>query len=262
MPEVHPLQFPCRLPPDPRGIPCGRNYPRFLRAGRDNILGTATNIPARHLQPGRVLDALSGLEGHAIYSKLIDPSVLDVREQYPMYDPARIRRYLDDPTKKIPRSLVPSLDIVVTRQDASSPCGYRFEAICVKEFKELGKRDIQRRLIREEEFCASLDWSWTLFTRREVIARRTESARSVCMMAREADLMSLREHALKITPIVVQQAGKVSLRRLKVLVAKAVEDDRLRADELIAATILFGFVHLDLDAPFNNDSPIHIATKT
>lgn len=261
MPHVHPLQFPCRLPPDARGIPCGRNYPRFLRAGRDNTYGTATNIPAKNLQPGRVLDALSTLEQHAIYSKLIDPSVLDVREQYPMYDPERIRKYLDDPSKRIPRSLVPSLDIVVTRQSSSSSTGYTFEAICVKEFEELGKEEIQRRLIREQEFCASLNWSWTLFTRREVDEQQTKSARSVCMMARDADLMGLKDYALKIAPLILQKAGKVSLRRLKTLVAKAVEPDQLRADELIAAAILFGFVKLDLDAPFDNDSPIHLTAE-
>lgn len=108
MPEVHPLQFPCRLPPDLRGIPCGRNYPRFLRAGRDNILGTATNIPARHLQPGRVLDALSGLEGHAIYSKLIDPSVLDVREQY-----SSQRRCTSMPFRRSSPSFEPAMRIEI-----------------------------------------------------------------------------------------------------------------------------------------------------
>lgn len=59
----------------------------------------------------------------------------------------------------------------------------------------------------------------------------------------------------------LRKAGKVSLRRLKTLVTKAVEPDQLRADELIAAAILFGFVILDLDAPFNNDSPIQVAAK-
>lgn len=261
MSDVQPLLFPCQLPPDARGIPCGRNYPRFLRAGRDNTSGTATNIPAKSLQPGRVLDALSMLERHAIYSKLIDPSVLDVREQYPMYDPARIRKYLDDPSKRIPRSLVPSLDIVVTRQSSSTSSGYTFEAICVKEFEELGKKEVQRRLIREQEFCASLNWSWTLFTRREVVEQQTNSARSVCMMARDADLMSLKDHAQKIAPLIIRQAGKVNLRRLKTLVAKAAEPEQLRADELIAAAILFGFVKLDLDAPFNSDSPVYLKAQ-
>ena len=174
------LTFPCRLPPDPRGFPHGRDYPRFLRATYDNKQGTGWNIPS--LKTGRVLDALSTNEWHLFIRALVDPKVLDAREQYPMHDLVRLAPYLADPTRRIPKSLVPTIDLLLTIQDPTSDCGYRFEAVCVKPWEQLGEPDVQRRIDREQSFCNKLGWKWTLFTEREIVRARSKAGHLLCMM--------------------------------------------------------------------------------
>jgi hypothetical protein len=254
MSVVPQLTFPCRLPPDPRGFPHGKDYPRVLRATYDNNKGTGWNIPS--LKTGRTLDAMSTIERHLFVRSQVDPLVLDSRDQYPMHSLAKLAPYLKDPTRRIPRSLVPTLDMVLTIQDAGARDGYRFEAVSVKPYSELGDRDVQSRMAREQEFCDSLDWRWTLFTERETDPARYKSGHLLCCMAAHSDLDSLRGVAEANANYVADRSNDKPLRQVKRALAKRLNTDTARASEIIAAMALFGFVKLDFDAELSDGDPL------
>jgi hypothetical protein len=254
MSAVPQLTFPCRLPPDPRGFPHGKDYPRVLRATYDNNQGTGWNIPS--LKTGRTLDALSTIEMHLFVRAQVDPLILDSREQYPMHSLAKLGPYLADATRRIPRSLVPTLDMVLTIQDASSPDGYRFEAVSVKPYSELGDPAVQSRMAREQEFCEDLNWRWTLFTEKQTNPARYKSGHLLCRMAAQSDLDSLREIAEANANYVADRANDKPLRQVKRSLATRLNTSTAHASEIIAAMALFGFVKLDFDAELSDGDPL------
>lgn len=248
------LKFPCRLGPDVRGIASGPDYPRFLRAGYDNNKGTGWVVDSP--KSGRMMDALSGIERAAMYMALIDPQVLDIREQYPAYDVNRLAKYLEDPARRIPRSIVPNLDLLLTRLDSRAPGGFSYEAVFVKGSLKLGNIEVQDRIDREIDFCDGLGWSWSLFTEKHAAMRGLQASREICLMAKHIDLDSIRGECEDAAPRIVARADGRSLRAVVGSLARSLRIEPARASGLIAGAALHGFLTVDVTKPIENGFPL------
>lgn len=240
--------------PDERGMESGRNYPRILRAGYDNDRGTAWNYHS--VKSGRTIDALSMLERAAGYKALIDPTVLDLREQYPAYDIARMGKYLDDLTRRIPRSQVPTFDLLLTRKDSQAERGYSYEAVFIKYYDDLASAAVQRRMEREQRFCDALNWRWTLCTEQDVPEARVESARILCLLANSLSLDAVRHQCLTAVPKLLARVDGRPLKAIRTSLGRALGIAPDQVGPLIAAMALHGFIEVDLDQPFEESSPL------
>lgn len=251
------LQFPCRLPCDIRGVPSGPEYKPFLIAGRDNRHGTGWNPVG--LKAGRRMQCLSTLERTAVYRYELDSTVLDIREQYPMYNSERIADLLADPQRRIRRNEVATLDLVLTRLDPIAPLGYSHQAVSIKHVADLGRADVQRRFEREQAFCHQLGWRWTLLTEREVSRIQATAARTVCRLATDLDLESLRQHAQDLARLMLRQPVGATLRAALAALARKTGTKADRVLQLIAVAILYGYLHLDPNQPFERGSPLIVS---
>lgn len=230
----------------------------MLVAGRDNTLGTGWN-PAG-LKAGRTMQCLSTLERTAVYRFELDPTVLDIREQYPIFDSDRLDRLLATQARRIPRTQVATLDLLLTKLDLQAPAGYSYQAVSIKYVSDLGREEVQRRLDREEAFCQKQGWRWTLMTEREVSKAKAAAARTVCRMATGVDLEALREPALKAAQLLKHRPPAISLKATLEQVGRALSASTAQASHLVAAAVLYGFVALDLSQPLNLRSPLALAT--
>ena len=241
-------------------MPHGSAYARVFRAGRDNSMGTAWNLHS--VKSNRVMDALSGIERSAMYEALLDPSVLDLREQYPAYDAERIQKYLNDTSLRIPRSMIPTMDLVLTRLDERSPSGLSFEVVSSKYVKELGRPAVQRRLERDVEFCQALNWTFTLHTERETSDVRRNSARTLCMMADGLDVDALREPAWSAAAKVRAMADGRTFAALKRSVGRSLSLSVAQVGHLVSVMALHGFISVNLDKQFDESSPFCLSEQT
>ena len=248
------LRFPCLMKKDPLGIPCGPAYPVFLRAAYDNTRGTAW--VAHCAKSGTSLHALSTLERAAFYEAIIDPSVIDARPQYPMVDAKRLEKYLADPTLRIPRSLVPSMDLVLTRLDRKASPQIRFEAVSIKYSEELADAAVQRRIDRDQVFCQRVGWNWKLFTELEYSEQRLESSRRIAKRTNDLNLESVRPDALSAAPRIAKFADGRTLNEVAAALARSQSVSRSRAMDLIAAAAMHGFIAVSLNKPYDLDMPL------
>jgi hypothetical protein len=241
---------------DPLGIPCGPAYPVFLRAAYDNTRGTAW--VAWCAKSGTSLHALSTLERAAMYEAIIDPSVIDVRPQYPMVDAKRLAKYLADPTLRIPRSLVPTMDLVLTRIDRNASSQIRFEAVSIKYVAELADVAVQRRIDRDQVFCQRVGWHWRLFTELEYVEERRKSSRRIAKRTDDLNLESVRPYALSAAPRITKFADGRTLNDVAAALARSQSVSRSRAMDLIAAAVMHGFIAVDLNKPYDLNMPLFV----
>lgn len=242
------LEFPCRLGRDPLGMPTGPDYVASLRAGYDNTQGSAWNVFSP--KSGRTLHCLSSLEAGACLDAILDPQVLDVREQYPMLDPSKLHRYREDPALPIPRSRVPTFDVVTTRLDPDAASGVGYQAGYVKYVHELGQPKVGRRIDRDLAFCQPLNWAFRVFTEREYSDQRAKNARAIVRRLRTQDINGLRNAALDIAPVIRHYAdGQRTLEHVITLAAAKTNKKLtpLIVLDLVAAGVLFGYLRIDLD---------------
>lgn len=252
------LQFPCSVTRDPRGVPCGPAYRPMLVAGWDNTIGTGWNTAG--LKAGRTMQCLSTLERTAVYRFELDPAVLDIREQYPIYDPDRLGKLLATRERRIARNEVATLDFVLTRLDPQTPSGCRYQAVSVKHVADLGRKSVQRRLEREQLFCQQQGWHWTLMTEREVTKAQAVASRAICRMATGIDLEALREPARKVADLLRRRPPTSSLQATGSFIQRTLGTLPEQAMHLIAAAVLYGYIALDLRQPLNLRSPLVLAT--
>lgn len=250
------MRFPCRLGRDPLGIPSGPRYTPCLRANYDNKFGTGWSIPCP--KSGRKINALSMNEKALFYDSILDPEVLDLRDQYPLLDRQRLRRYLENPGLRIPRSLVPTFDLVQTRINPNRPAGIGYLAINVSPVSELGVR--VKRFDREERFCEALEWEWRIFTDRERVDQRSQTASEIVHRLKNLDVEDLRQPALDLAPSIRRHARPDrTLREVSQLVAKNRPDlSPQKILDLIAVAAIYGFLPLDLNRPLRKCSPLYL----
>ena len=262
MPETPPplLRFPCRLGPDNRGIPSGAAYPRLARAGWDNQRGTAFTVVSS--KSGRVLDAMNGLVKRCVYRALVDPSVLDIRDNYPAFDVDRIKAHYATEKGRIPTRLVPTLSLVLTQADPAAPQGVVYRALRVVPFESLTTSTTQQTIDTDQRFCDEQGWRWSLVTEREVPVGVARTARAISVIGDKLNLDGLRSQAEQVAPMVQRRADGRSLKSLSASIAKTLGTSPQDVINLIAAMAMHGFIKLDLGSTFDRRSPLVLVETT
>lgn len=158
---------------DPMGLPNGKDYQPFIRAGKGGSKGTGTE----EFSPltGRVHDYLSLVEADFHYCLHMVPNVIDIREQYPFFDRDRISEKYNNQLKSIPRTEIKTLDFIVTVEDQGKT---RLIARSIKDSK-LSAHQHLRQLLREKTLCEHYGITWKLVTRESIPEMVSKNARLI-----------------------------------------------------------------------------------
>jgi len=141
----------------------GAEYKPFLRAREYGSLGTTSHLPNPYI--GRVMELFSQGELEFAYILLWDPSVTDIREQYPLpiedaLAVARLLKYRYPHNKETPMTS----DFLVDYQD------HHQEVFSVKYSREsvLGHRRALEKLAIEKMYWECVGVKWSLIFRTEL----------------------------------------------------------------------------------------------
>lgn len=249
------LEFPCRLPPDPRGVPHGAAYLPFKNYLTDG--GFATGSGFRGIKAGRTHSALGALAREFIELQELDPSVLDIREEYPAYDEAWVRERLTAGTR-IGKTDLMCLDVVLTKIHPSSPGSVLYQACFLRPEDQFGDEADARRVERERAFCSKWKFEWKFVDQRYFEAANTRAAAHVVDILRGLrDIESSKDRAHEAGSILRRRPFE-TLRHALTAIARGLRVDRQRARELFAVAVAYGYVELSPEHPLEESKPLRI----
>ncbi|UXU92367.1 TnsA endonuclease N-terminal domain-containing protein [Burkholderia sp. S-53] len=226
---------------DPRGLANGRHHRSFLKPtiGRKGLANAAWSPKTQ-----RDHSYLSFGERNVHYWLHFQANVVDIREQYPCFDPDELAAYLDS-GRRIPRNKVMTLDFVLTLSPTTNK-PLRYVGVSVKENHELESgEDVWERFARERRFCGEHGWAHTIYTEKEVprdVARRT---RRVALWASDSDIASDAANAQRLAELMPHGTSEVSLNALMVRAARKLACTCDDAYRLLSVAGMLGFVNID-----------------
>jgi hypothetical protein len=231
------------LPPrDPLGALNGKAYKAFLKP-TDSRRGKASYVPCTITDRGHVLH--SGREQRVHYWLHLQPGVIDWREQYPFGNQEVISRYLDA-GKRIPRSKVPTFDVVYTLA-ATAEKPIRYGVIYVKEDGEFEKSDVQRRFARERDFCLRNGWRYRIMTDELITKAVGAACRDIVLWAGRSNLASDMDRAKELAVIVRDLAdGRSSLEQVVLHAASILGYSRADAYRYFSVASVSKLIEFDI----------------
>ena len=249
-----PPHFPCRLPPDTRGVASGCSYEPTLIAGRDNNKGTGWG--RRSPKTGRRIQCLSTGERRLAYLLDVCPDVIDYREQYPWVSDELLACLAKNPHAEIPRNKLRTLDFVVTLPALNNTL--RYTVISCKTYKDSLRPDVKRRLENEKHDCKQYGWNWILCTENNLNPESVRSAMRLVRWVTCIDIDNAHDLAFILARLVEQKNRGQSLDELLVEVGYHLGIKHDSAYGLFATAVCLGFLALKLDSRLDTWRPITI----
>lgn len=245
-------RFPCKLPPDTRGVKSGEAYKPLLRAGKDNKEGTAWGRFSR--KTGRWVHCLSTGERKLSYLLEVSPRVLDYREQYPWVDKNFLQYVVEHENEPIARNKLRTVDFVVTLEGPNHSLQY--VVLSYKPTTKLCKQEVQRRLKNERFECEQYGWPWQLCTEKNLDSVSIKSAIQLTRWAGSIAFDDSHEQAMAIAWWVKQRNRGQSLDELLVDVSQAAHIDFDATYSLFSAAVMLGFLPVKLSNRLANWRPV------
>jgi hypothetical protein len=158
-----------RLIKQGRGSGQGANYQPWLRTQDVSSLGFTNRVPG--WKTAREHHLLSNLERDVFYVLEWEPSILDIREQYPLLPldlTLSIAEKLGIAHPKEPgtrQPVVMTTDFLISQSRMPSPVD---TAICVKPSAELESERVQQKLAIEQVYWKSRAIGWVVWTERDI----------------------------------------------------------------------------------------------
>lgn len=232
------------LPIDVRGIRSRENFVPFQVAGYGHQRSTGFNAPyipcAR-----RSIHLQSATERALLFSLVLKPNLLDVREHYPAYDPERVCA-LQAKGKRIRKSEVPTIDAVATFGNPDMTLSY--VGYTVKESGQLDREHIWRRVERERAFCRNIGWGARLFTEQEINPVEVCNAKLLLSWANSASVQD--EEVRDIALAVFEQRNGVLLRDALRTASRVCCIESYRASALFSHAVLRGWLNVDTSSTY------------
>ncbi|WP_322024388.1 TnsA endonuclease N-terminal domain-containing protein [Burkholderia sp. BCC1977] len=243
---------------DERNIPLGRMYRPFIEA-KDTTLGVGFSVPG--VKTGRTHEYLSLLERKLHFLLELRPEVVDLREQYPLYDIDKIRSILANNPKPL-RTSVMTIDVLVT-ETRSGWREHRHTGLSLKYSSELTKKTTWRRLIREKEFCLKQGWGWSLVTEQHIHEMKWRMSRRIWRWMKDSDGGTLADDAARIASILNTDNLRSSTADTRLSAAAAkMGSDLNHAYRLLGVAAVLGYVSVDTTQHLGPRWPLAIAEGT
>ncbi|WP_322104841.1 TnsA endonuclease N-terminal domain-containing protein [Paraburkholderia sp. J41] len=225
---------------DPFGWPHGEEFTPLLKA-RTPLHSTRVVVPGFKFD--RLMQALSMSEYRVLTKLTMHPSVLDIREQYGIYD-RQAYWQAEAEGKRLARNKIMTIDVIVTY---ALPPDFklRYHAISVKSPRHVpNEKDLEREE-RERAAMAERGWTWELVRGDAVPIIEFCNLRTVFGFARDQHLPSLYEPARDFAPVVIRCSNRGCLKAVMERSARHMNISYDKAIHLFAAAVAYGFLQVD-----------------
>ncbi len=240
------------LPPvDDFGWPHGEDYSALLEA-RTPSLSTRTTF--RGLKFARRYEALSIGELWLLFALLFHPYVVDIREQYGVYDSARLMREMRAGRRMLRTDLM-TLDVTVTYVLPGSR-QLRYHTVSVKHGNYTPDETDLKREQREREAMAARGWTWELVKRDALTAREWSNYFVLYRAVRDQNVEALYERAQDFAQVVLRSSLRADMNSVLVRLARRLELTETLTHHLFSVAVAYGFLTIDHNKELRGDAPI------
>lgn len=235
------------------GMPHGQAYRPFLKAQtpRQSTRSTFCGLKLR-----RRFEALSESEKKVLFTLGFHPYVVDVRDQYCIYDSKQFHAARTAGNRML-RSSTMTIDVVVTYILPGDP-RLRYHGISVKHPDYVADEADKRRELREQNELAKRGWTWELLRGDAVSGIRYANSFVMYRAVRETDVYSRYEESQWFADILKRSSRRGTMGAVLKRISSRVgisEDD---AHRLFAVAACFGFLMVDHRMPLLADAPLHL----
>lgn len=242
---------------DPFGVSHGASYAP-LREAAD--ISSATRASFGCIKARRVHEALSLNEVRALLAFNFNPYVIDIRDQYPIYDQELYNRAKLEGVR-MPINSVMTCDIVLT---LVLPPEYRlhYHGVSIKDARdELTPKDWNRQ---EREHAKFLErgWTWELLRGDQFTKRAFGNHALMKSWIANLDVWSLYDEADHLATRLKLRSLRGTLDDILNRHARYMGIELDRAFELFAVAVSFGFLHIDHSEDLRVDKPLHLERFT
>lgn len=240
------------LPPvDDFGWPHGEAYSALLEA-RTPSLSTRTTF--RGLKFARRYEALSIGELWVLFALLFHPYVVDIREQYGVYDSERLMREIRAGRRMLRTDLM-TLDVTVTYVLPGSR-QLRYHTVSVKHGNYTPDDTDLKREQREREAMAARGWTWELVKRDALTAREWSNYFVLYRAVRDQNVEALYDRAQAFAQVVLASSLRKDMNSVLGRLARRLEISEALAHQLFSVAVAYGFLTIDHSEELRGDKPI------
>lgn len=243
-----------RLPPtDKYGWPHGVAYEALLKARQPSL---STRSTFRGMKFRRRYEALSGNEQRILFSLAFHPYVIDVRDQYGIYDVAALHR-TQSMGELLLRTDLMTIDVIVTYVLPGS-LDFHYHGISIKPADYVPDQEDLDREYREQKALSVRGWTWELMRGDAISQREFANNFGMYRTVRDQDVALNYDNAQWFAKALLRSSaggtmgsvlGRIS-RRL------GISDDA--AHQLFAVAVAYGFLTVDHSKDLRVDSPLHL----
>ncbi|CAN7770612.1 TnsA endonuclease N-terminal domain-containing protein [Caballeronia sp. LjRoot34] len=241
------------LPPvDDYGWPTGEDYEPMLEARTPMSIGTRATM--RGVKYRRRFEMLSMGELAVQVAHMFNPYVIDLREQYPVYDPADFWR-ANASGERMVRRQVMTIDLVLTYilPGSNTP---RYHAISVKHAGYDPSPKDREREDRERTAMAVRGWTWELIRANEIPRIEVENYMLLHSFMRYTDALSSYESARIFARCLNQSSAKGKMSSVVKRISKRLCIEPDEGFRLFAVAVAYGFLTLDHSRRLKLHEPI------
>ncbi|MGC7403986.1 hypothetical protein ACPWR0_14435 [Pandoraea pneumonica] len=245
--KIFDLPRPFEMPPglelspfDEYGWETGRAYESILKARQPSF---ATRVVFPSLKDDRVLHALSMGEFAIQLALMFHPYVVDVREQYPVYDENAYQR-ARAAGKNLSRHHLMTLDLMLTYWNPNLR-KLRNHIVNVKHARHVPAKKDDDREIRERAIGASRESTWEQLRSDAIESRELGNYAALWSMAKSEKVRHLYSQSRRMADNLMSHSVRGSLDSVLERRAKSLGISKNTATHLFVSAVSFGFVHLD-----------------
>ncbi|CAJ0801350.1 hypothetical protein LMG7141_03955 [Ralstonia condita] len=238
---------------DEYGVPHGAAYRPFLNAQTPR---ESTRSTFRGLKFRRRFEALSESEKKILFTLGFHPYVVDVRDQYYLYDPKHYYAAQAAGNRML-RSRAMTVDIVVTYV-LPVDRRLRYHGVSVKHPDYTADEADVRREQREWHELSQRGWTWELLRGDAVTG--TEYANNFVMYrsVRETNVHGRYEEARWFSDVLKRSSRRGTMDAVFRRISNRTGISQDDAHRLLAVAACFGFIEVDHRMPLLPDSPLHL----
>ncbi|MGF6635529.1 hypothetical protein [Paraburkholderia sp. MM6662-R1] len=241
------------LPPvDDYGWPTGEKYEPILEARTPMSIGTRATMLGVKFR--RRFEMLSMGELAVQIAHMFNPYVVDLREQYPVYDPRDFWR-ANASGQRMQRSQVMTIDLVVTYIHPNSNT-LRYHAISVKHAGYEPSPKDRVREQKERRAMSARGWTWELIRANDIPRIEVENCMLLLSFMRHTDAPSSYESARIFARCLKHSSAKGKMLSVVSRIAKRLRIEPDEGFRLFAVAVAYGFITLDHSKRLKLHEPI------
>ncbi|MET3551964.1 hypothetical protein [Burkholderia sp. 567] len=240
-------------PTDKYGWPHGVAYEALLKARQPSL---STRSTFRGMKFRRRYEALSGNEQRILFSLAFNPYVIDVRDQYGIYDVEALHR-AQSKGELLLRTDMMTIDVIVTYVMPGS-LDLHYHGISIKPADYVPDQNDLDREHREQNALASRGWTWELM-RGDAVSQR-EFANNFCMYrtVRDQDVALNYDDAHWFAKKLLRSSTRGTMGSVLRRISKRVGISDDAAHQLFAVAVSYGFLTVDHSKDLRVDLPLHL----